>query len=209
MLTPVFRPGLKEIKSSLLRLKRQIKRCLANLFLSYSFGIEPTIRSYTPVDSFLKNHTRLQAKMSRVYTRLRTERGNIPPIWPVCKEHHPRPRRLYLSYLFTGCPVTFAKTVPCDHTQPQPQMETFWNTLGGRLEIDRNKVYFYARRTSSLCGCRSEEGRTTAHAGLGWIHVRKTRHRFLNMLRLLCLTLTLDFSFVFCLLLHFLAVFIF
>ena len=141
--------------------------------------------------------------MSRVYTRLRTERGNIPPIWPVCKEYHPRPRRLYLSYLFTGCPVTFAETVPRDHTQPQPQMETFWNTLGGRLGIDRNKVYFYARRTSSLCGCRSEEGRTTAHAGLGWIHVRKTRHRFLNMLRLLCLTLTLDFSFLFCLLLHF------
>ena len=132
--------------------------------------------------------------MSRVYTRLRTERGNIPPIWPVCKEYHPRPRRLYLSYLFTGCPVTFAKTVPRDHTQRQPQMETFWNTLKERLEIDRNKVYFYARRTSSLCGCRSEEGRTTAHAGLGWIHVRKTRHRFLNMLRLLCLTLTLDFS---------------
>ena len=40
ILTPVFRPGLKEIKSSLLRLKCQIKRCLANLFLSYSFGIE-------------------------------------------------------------------------------------------------------------------------------------------------------------------------
>ena len=207
MLTPVFRPGLKEIKSSLLRLKRQIKRCLANLFLLTHLEWNRQIRSNTPVDSFLKNHTRLQAKMSRVYTRLRTERGNIPPIWPVCKEYHPRPRRLYLSYLFTGCPVTFAKTVPCDHTQRQPQMETFWNTLGGRLEIDRNKVY--ALRTSSLCGCRSEEGRTTAHADLGWIHVRKTRHRFLNMLRLLCLTLTLDFSFLFCLLLHFLAVFIF
>ena len=93
--------------------------------------------------------------------------------------------------------------------QRQPQMETFRNTLGGRLEIDRNKVHFYARRTSSLCGCRSQERRTTARAGLGWIHVRKTRNRFLNMLRLLCLTLTLDFSFLFCLLLHFLMVLIF
>lgn len=90
--------------------------------------------------------------------------------------------------------------------QRQPQMETFRNTLGGRLEKDRDKVCFYARRTSSLCGCRCQERRTTAHGGLGslgWIHVCKTFHRFLNMLRLLCLTLTLDLSFLFCLLLHF------
>ena len=102
ILTPVFRPGLKEIKSSLLRLKCQIKRCLANLFFLIHLELKREIRSYTPVDSFLKNHTRLQAKMSRVYTRFRTERGNIPPIWPVCKEYHPRPRRLYLIIFSLG-----------------------------------------------------------------------------------------------------------
>ena len=66
----------------------QTSFCLIHLELTRQ------IRSYTPVVSFLKNHTRLQAKMSRVYTRSRTERGNTP-IWPVCNECHSRPRALY------------------------------------------------------------------------------------------------------------------
>ena len=166
------------------------------------------IRSYTPVVSFLKNHTRLQTKISRVYPRFRTKTEHIP-IWPVYKEYTLGPGVfILLSIHWVSCGFG-KKGAKRSQEQRQPQMETFRNTLGRKLEKDRNKVYFYARRMSSLCGCRSEERRTTAHAGLGWMHVRKTRLRFLNMLRLLCLTLTPDFSFLFCLLLHFLAVLIF
>ena len=107
-------------------------------FFLIHLELKRQIRLYTPVVSFLKNHTRLQTKMSRVFTSFRTERGNIR-IWPVCKEYHPRPRGLYLIIYTLGVLWLLQKNgATRSQEQRKPQMETFRNTLGGRLEIDRN-----------------------------------------------------------------------
>ena len=59
------------------------------LFLSHSFGIETTNTFIRGWDS-LENHTRLQTKMGKVYTRLQTKRAQKPyltgrhiPIWVI------------------------------------------------------------------------------------------------------------------------------
>ena len=76
---PVFRPGLEaEIMSSLLRLERKQKKysnpCRIRIFffLSYSFRIE-TIKTFIQSRSSLKNHTRFQTKMGKVYTCFQTK----------------------------------------------------------------------------------------------------------------------------------------
>ena len=121
----------------------------------YVYTLQQLVSSKTIPDS--------RPKMSRVYTRFRTERGNIP-IWPVYRECHPRPRGLY-RIIFSLVSCAFCEK-GATRSHPAPTSNgTFWNTLGGRLEIDRNKVYFYARRTSSLSGkkdnrsCRSRHSR--------------------------------------------------
>ena len=103
---PVFRSGLyAEIMLSLLRLQRKQKssskrfRIRTFLFLSYSFGIE-TINTFIHSRSSLKNHTRFQTKMGKVYTHFqtKTERKPYPvgrhiPIWLIL-ESNPRDCRL-------------------------------------------------------------------------------------------------------------------
>ena len=81
---PVFRSGLyAEIMLSLLRLQRKQKssskrfRIRTFLFLSYSFGIE-TINTFIHSRSSLKNHTRFQTKMGKVYTRFQTKTAQKP-----------------------------------------------------------------------------------------------------------------------------------
>ena len=46
-------------------------------FLSYSFGIE-TIKTFIQSRSSLKNHTRFQTKIGKVYTRFQTKTGQKP-----------------------------------------------------------------------------------------------------------------------------------
>ena len=53
---------------------------------------------------------------------------------------------VHILFLYIGCPRAFAERVPHDYTPRKPQIETFW----GRLEIDRKKVSFYARPSSSV-----------------------------------------------------------
>ena len=81
---PVFRPGLlAETILSLLRLERKQKnssnpfRILIFFFLSYSFGIE-TIKTFIQSRSSLKNHTRFQTRMGKVYTRFQTKTAQKP-----------------------------------------------------------------------------------------------------------------------------------
>ena len=57
------------------------------LFLSYSFGIE-TINTSIHSRGSLKNHTRFQTKMGKVYTHFQTKKaqnpypmGRLIPIW--------------------------------------------------------------------------------------------------------------------------------
>ena len=69
--------------SSLLRLERKQKnssspcRIRIFFFLSYSFGIE-TIKTFIQSRSSLKNHTRFQTKMGKVYTCLQTKTAQKP-----------------------------------------------------------------------------------------------------------------------------------
>ena len=71
----VFRPDLRQ---KLCYIRAQTKyssspfRIPIFFFLSYSFGIE-TIKTFIQLRSSLKNHTRFQTKMSKVYTRFQTK----------------------------------------------------------------------------------------------------------------------------------------
>ena len=86
----IFGPGLwAEIMSSLLRLERKPK-IPSNAFrirISYSFGIETT-NTFIHSSNSLENHTRIQTKMDKVYTRFQTKKAQNPyplgqhvPIW--------------------------------------------------------------------------------------------------------------------------------
>ena len=82
--TTVFRSGLQaEIMSSLLRLERKQKnssnpcRIRIFFFLSYSFRIE-TIDTFISSRSSLKNHTRFQTKMGKLYTCFQTKTAQKP-----------------------------------------------------------------------------------------------------------------------------------
>ena len=145
--------------------------------------------------------------MSRVFTSFRTERGNIR-IWPVCKEYHPRPRGLYLIIYTLGV-LWLLQKKECHAITGTAQTSNGnipkypWGKVGNRPQLSLLlRSPHVVALWLSLFGkkdyrsCRSRQSRLDQH-------VRKTRHRFLNMLRLLCLTLTLDFPFPFCLLLHF------
>ena len=86
---PVFRPGLQaKIMLSLLSLQRKQKnssnpfQILIFFFLSYSFGIE-TIKTFiqSRIRSSLKNHTRFQPKLGKVYTHFQTATAQNPTRW--------------------------------------------------------------------------------------------------------------------------------
>ena len=72
--------------SSILGLERKQKnysnpfRILTFLFLSYSFGIE-TINTFIDSRSSLKNHTRFQTKMGKVWPVFRPQRRKTPTRW--------------------------------------------------------------------------------------------------------------------------------
>ena len=76
----IFGPGLwAEIMSSLLRLERKPK-IPSNAFrirISYSFGIETT-NTFIHSSNSLENHTRIQTKMDKVYTRFQTKKAQNP-----------------------------------------------------------------------------------------------------------------------------------
>ena len=84
---PVFRPGLwAEFMLSFLRLERRQKNSsnpfrirIFSFILSYSFGTE-TIKTFIQSRSSLKNHTRFQTKMGKVYTRFQTKRSKPYPM---------------------------------------------------------------------------------------------------------------------------------
>ena len=89
--TAVFRPGLQEIISSILRLEQQRKRSLKLnpfrfrifLFLSYSFGID-TINTFVHYRGSLEKHTRFQTKMTNVYSRFQSKTWHKTlPLWAV------------------------------------------------------------------------------------------------------------------------------
>ena len=66
--------------SLLLRLQQQQRNPLEFayfFFLSYSFATE-TINTFVHSRSALENHTRLQTKMSKVYTRFQTKTTQDP-----------------------------------------------------------------------------------------------------------------------------------
>ena len=81
---PVLRPGPYEIMSSLLKLEKQQKRFLKihfefscfSFFLTHLELKQKYVR--TCHRSSLENHTRFQAKMSKVYTRFQTKRAQNP-----------------------------------------------------------------------------------------------------------------------------------
>ena len=91
-----------EIMSSLLRLECKQKnssnpfRIYIFFFLSYSFGIE-TIKTFIQSRSSLKNHTRFQTKMGKVYTRFQTKTAQKPDpvgdtyLYSLCKGVPPPP----------------------------------------------------------------------------------------------------------------------
>ena len=70
--------------------------------------------------------------MSGVYTRFRTETEHIP-IWPVYKDS--LSVFILLSIHWVSCGFC-KKGATRSQEQRQPQMESFRNTLGGRLEIE-------------------------------------------------------------------------
>ena len=106
---------------SLLRLERKQKNSSSPfqirifLFLSYSFGIE-TINTFIHSRSSLKNHTRFQTKMGKVYTRFQTKTAQKPfsmgDIYSLFKGVLPPPsglcsRRYHLnSFLIFNCLIS-------------------------------------------------------------------------------------------------------
>ena len=79
--TLVFRPGLREIMSSLLRLEHQRKRFL-KFPISLCFLLIWNWKDKYPFiqsRSSLENHTRFQTKMDKVYTRFQTKTD--PTLW--------------------------------------------------------------------------------------------------------------------------------
>ena len=76
--TPVFRPGLEGIMSSLLRLEREEKTFLKLRveFVYFSFFIN--YNTFIHFLSVLENHTRFQNEVGKVYTRFQTETAQKP-----------------------------------------------------------------------------------------------------------------------------------
>ena len=79
--TPVFRPCLQGIMSSLLRLERQQKRflqlCVEFAYFSF-FLIHKTTNTFIHSLSFLENHSRFQTEVGKVYTHFQTETAQKP-----------------------------------------------------------------------------------------------------------------------------------
>ena len=66
-------------KKSIPVIEKEILQMNSHIFVSYSysFGIE-TIKTFIHSRSSLKNHTRFQTKMGKVYTRFQTKTAQKP-----------------------------------------------------------------------------------------------------------------------------------
>ena len=82
------------------------------------------------------------------------------------KAYHPRPRGPYLIFHTLGVLGILQKG--CHTITPRASLK--WKHSGEGWKLTARKFTF------TLAPLRRSEERTiTAHAGLGWIHVRKTR----------------------------------
>ena len=125
--------------SSLLRLECKQKnssnpcRIRIFFFLSYSFRIE-TIKTFIQSRSCLKNHTRFQTKMGKLYTCFQTKTAQNPTRWggtylrslykgvlppgympgsrEVLKKQNARQSKIFLEFLHNPLDATFSRAIP-------------------------------------------------------------------------------------------------
>ena len=118
---PVFRPGLYAENmlsfSYLLERKKKLFKSISNSHNSLSFLLiwNWTINTIIHSRSSLENHTQLQTKMGKVYTRFQNKTAHKP---------HPMGAHTYIAYIRENLPPRRAPCMNCRASSPSEHVLT-------------------------------------------------------------------------------------